>query len=107
MGLSYQDNFTENDYEMLLQLDQNNVKSSAQAGLSASAIDNMPTNVYKAPTGGAPIPSCSVCLEEFKDGKSVVRRLPCLHYYHAKCIDKWLKTSPLCPVCKHNARDGS
>jgi len=46
---------------------------------------------------------CSICLEEFKEGENV-RTLPCFHYYHPDCIDPWLKTNLLCPVCKNPSK---
>ena len=30
--------------------------------------------------------SCSICLEAFKD-REVVKTLPCLHHFHASCIE--------------------
>lgn len=33
---------------------------------------------------------CDICLNEYKlDDK--LRTIPCLHRFHTKCIDKWLK----------------
>eukprot|EP00812_Abedinium_dasypus_P010545 NODE_4157_length_704_cov_289.967643.p1 GENE.NODE_4157_length_704_cov_289.967643~~NODE_4157_length_704_cov_289.967643.p1 ORF type:complete len:152 (+),score=29.44 NODE_4157_length_704_cov_289.967643:65-457(+) len=52
-------------------------------------------------TGQPELQQCTVCLEAFKPGDAL-RILPCLHRYHCVCIDRWLKTSPQCPVCKHN-----
>ncbi|CAE7314355.1 RNF167 [Symbiodinium sp. CCMP2456] len=42
---------------------------------------------------------CLVCLEEFADGDEV-KTLPCLHFYHQRCVDQWLATDNSCPVCK-------
>ncbi len=43
--------------------------------------------------------SCSVCLEVYAVEEQV-KTLPCLHMYHAKCIDEWLANDSACPVCK-------
>jgi Ring finger domain len=42
---------------------------------------------------------CAVCLDVPSLGQCV-RRLRCMHVFHADCIDTWLKTSRTCPVCK-------
>lgn len=45
--------------------------------------------------------SCPICLEDFVDGENDIRELPCLHIYHAECVDPFLRTrSSLCPMCK-------
>lgn len=45
---------------------------------------------------------CAVCYEDYKAG-DVVKTLPCLHFFHAPCIDKWMSSnhpgSMNCPVC--------
>lgn len=46
-----------------------------------------------------PSHSCIVCLEEYKAG-DIVKTLPCLHYFHSECIDKWLKRNGKCPECR-------
>ncbi|GJW91915.1 E3 ubiquitin protein ligase SDIR1 isoform X1 [Tanacetum coccineum] len=43
--------------------------------------------------------TCSVCLETVNVGE-LVRSLPCLHQFHAECIDPWLRQQGTCPVCK-------
>lgn len=42
--------------------------------------------------------SCSICLVEFSDGE-MVKRLPCKHDFHCRCIDTWLQRSKRCPLC--------
>ncbi|XP_074279586.1 E3 ubiquitin-protein ligase SDIR1-like [Silene latifolia] len=49
--------------------------------------------------------TCSVCLEQVNVGE-VIRSLPCLHQYHASCIDPWLRQQGTCPVCKFKVGAG-
>lgn len=42
---------------------------------------------------------CSCCLEVLERGESI-RVLPCFHYLHGQCAEKWLRQQPLCPVCR-------
>ncbi|KAI0988950.1 hypothetical protein GJ496_007307 [Pomphorhynchus laevis] len=53
----------------------------------------------------AMIEKCSICLEVMLEGEQV-RRLPCLHLYHGKCIDKWLSMNRRCPVCRFDIVTG-
>lgn len=42
--------------------------------------------------------SCPVCTEDFSDG-SDLRKLPCGHLYHPRCIDQWLRDFGVtCPL---------
>ncbi|KAK6242787.1 zinc finger protein [Theobroma cacao] len=43
--------------------------------------------------------NCVICLEELKVG-SDASRMPCSHIFHGDCIEKWLKQSHYCPVCR-------
>ncbi|KAM0841224.1 hypothetical protein ACQ4PT_059159 [Festuca glaucescens] len=43
---------------------------------------------------------CSICLGLVREGEKV-RRLPaCGHLFHARCVDKWLRSHPTCPLCR-------
>ncbi|XP_055808741.1 E3 ubiquitin-protein ligase SGR9, amyloplastic [Solanum dulcamara] len=42
---------------------------------------------------------CVICKEEMKLGKDVCK-LPCDHFYHWKCILRWLKKTNTCPCCR-------
>ncbi|KAJ1266183.1 hypothetical protein BS78_08G131400 [Paspalum vaginatum] len=45
-------------------------------------------------------PDCAVCLSPFDPGDGL-RLLPaCRHAFHAACIDVWLRTNPVCPICR-------
>eukprot|EP00929_Paragymnodinium_shiwhaense_P051216 TRINITY_DN25792_c0_g1_i1.p1 TRINITY_DN25792_c0_g1~~TRINITY_DN25792_c0_g1_i1.p1 ORF type:complete len:337 (-),score=60.83 TRINITY_DN25792_c0_g1_i1:152-1162(-) len=42
--------------------------------------------------------SCSICLSDFADGV-MIRRLPCGHEFHRRCVDCWLRRNKRCPLC--------
>ncbi|RLM99149.1 E3 ubiquitin-protein ligase ATL4-like [Panicum miliaceum] len=45
-------------------------------------------------------PDCAVCLAAFEPDAGL-RLLPaCRHAFHAACIDAWLRTNPVCPICR-------
>ncbi|KAK9715293.1 hypothetical protein RND81_06G155400 [Saponaria officinalis] len=43
---------------------------------------------------------CCICLERYMDDDQL-REVPCSHFFHAECVDKWLKISATCPLCKY------
>jgi len=44
---------------------------------------------------------CSVCSEGFARGEKI-RKLPCKHIFHDKCIMPWLDKNSTCPNCRFN-----
>ncbi|KAI8866020.1 hypothetical protein GQ42DRAFT_128776 [Ramicandelaber brevisporus] len=44
---------------------------------------------------------CCICKVEYIEG-DLLRGLPCRHGYHKDCIDRWLKSKNLCPLCRHD-----
>lgn len=42
---------------------------------------------------------CCICLSKYLDNDEL-RELPCGHFFHVECVDKWLKINALCPLCK-------
>lgn len=47
---------------------------------------------------------CCICLAKYSDNDKL-RELPCSHFFHAECVDKWLKINALCPLCKSEIDD--
>lgn len=44
--------------------------------------------------------SCPICLKSLSPGM-MVKRMPCNHCFHSKCILTWLEKTNSCPVCRH------
>ena len=47
---------------------------------------------------------CTICLEDFKDGKSIIVTTKCGHSFHFICFKNWVYKnilSPKCPNCNH------
>ncbi|XP_019166072.1 PREDICTED: uncharacterized protein LOC109161945 isoform X1 [Ipomoea nil] len=91
--LQTQRDFNENDYEMLLALDENNHQ---HAGASMHQINGLPESTVQNENLEE---ACSICLENPTMGDTI-RHLPCLHKFHKDCIDPWLQRRSSCPVCK-------
>ncbi|KAJ9555681.1 hypothetical protein OSB04_010295 [Centaurea solstitialis] len=43
--------------------------------------------------------SCCICLAKYANDDEL-RELPCSHFFHTDCVDKWLKINASCPLCK-------
>ncbi|KAL3507396.1 hypothetical protein ACH5RR_032778 [Cinchona calisaya] len=91
--LETQRDFNENDYEMLLALDENNHQ---HGGASTARINGLPQSTVQRDNLEE---ACAVCLETPTLGETI-RHLPCLHKFHKDCIDPWLRIRTSCPVCK-------
>lgn len=118
--------FDDLDYETLRALDTDNAPTASS--MSEEDVNSLPIHKYKvanSKSGSASVEqgsssatpensetsstvggktsedelTCSVCLEQVNVGE-LVRSLPCLHQFHANCIDPWLRQQGTCPVCK-------
>lgn len=47
---------------------------------------------------------CAICLGSYCVGEEV-KTLLCLHKFHSQCIDPWLRSNAVCPICKYRATD--
>lgn len=46
--------------------------------------------------------SCSICIDELKNGSTVRQILTCKHAYHSSCLLDWVKINESCPNCKED-----
>ncbi|KAK4365485.1 hypothetical protein RND71_016843 [Anisodus tanguticus] len=80
----------------------------ATIGLNRATIDSYP-KIVLGESQRLPNPNdgtCPICLSDYMP-KETLRTIPkCNHYFHAECIDEWLKLNATCPLCR-NTPDGS
>ncbi|KAH6820494.1 hypothetical protein C2S53_008410 [Perilla frutescens var. hirtella] len=74
------------------------------SGLDRPTIESYPTTVLgesrRLPK--ASDISCPICLADYQP-KETLRSIPeCNHYFHADCIDEWLKLNGTCPLCRNS-----
>jgi len=43
--------------------------------------------------------NCAICMEDFH-AEEELRVLPCSHQFHTQCVDPWLSTKDICPLCR-------
>ncbi|GFN88601.1 E3 ubiquitin-protein ligase rnf38 [Plakobranchus ocellatus] len=93
------------NYEALLSLAET-LGEAKQKGLSKSDIQQLPAYHFScdAERSESDQTSCVVCMCDF-EAKQLLRVLPCSHEFHAKCVDKWLKTNRTCPICRQDATE--
>ncbi|PSC68540.1 hypothetical protein C2E20_7879 [Micractinium conductrix] len=75
------------------------LEEGAIAALSATPLT--PSSI-----AGLHSPECPVCLSAFEAGDTA-RELGCRHAFHAACLDPWLRSNALCPVCRADVRAGA
>lgn len=49
---------------------------------------------------------CCICLAKYANNDEL-RELPCSHFFHKDCVDKWLKINALCPLCKNEVGESN
>ena len=83
------DFYTEDvDDERLAGNDEDDEENSVDIGLPKPLIKCYPTTTAEEVSVVGAV--CDICLTEYKSDDQL-RTIPCLHRFHMKCIDKWLK----------------
>ncbi|TKY71035.1 putative RING-H2 finger protein ATL21B [Spatholobus suberectus] len=77
---------------------------SFKMGLNGPEIEKFPKTLL-GDSGRLPNSNdntCPICLSEYEP-KETLRTIPeCNHYFHAQCIDQWLKMNATCPLCRNS-----
>ncbi|CAA0820011.1 RING-H2 finger protein ATL56 [Striga hermonthica] len=70
---------------------------------SAEASSHIQTLIPDVSYGASLFPAtsdCAICLDSFRVG-DLCRNVPaCKHLFHSKCVDRWIRKNPTCPVCR-------
>ena len=93
--------FTEEVIERLLE-----ELNGGNRGLNRNLIDRIPKTTYKASNVNIDEEKdkCPICITELEDNVEI-RKMPCDHIFHPRCIDTWLSTNSQCPICKFEVKD--
>ena len=89
-----EDDFTAEDYEALLALDQE-IPRVKNLSASEDAIAKLTVKHIESSTGE----NCCICLDQMKKGETVKTMSCGRHTFHAKCLDDWLHVKGTCPLC--------
>ncbi|XP_046546048.1 probable E3 ubiquitin-protein ligase RHG1A isoform X3 [Haliotis rubra] len=95
-----------NDYEELLELAES-LGEVKQKGMTKSELNRLPIRKFKSSdSSGNDTTDCLICMCDYQEGDSL-RILPCCHEFHQPCIDKWLKNTATCPICRVDVKNSS
>lgn len=87
-------------YEELLRLDETIVTKGLTAGeVAQRTTEQAVTQQFLRSMQSTKETDCKICLCDFETDERI-RRLPCLHVFHANCIDAHFKTKRNCPICR-------
>ncbi|RMX94365.1 hypothetical protein D0868_12336 [Hortaea werneckii] len=85
----------------IVELDPDTMTLTSSPATSALAIDCLATKqLSEADLNQAGKASCAICMKKVPLG-SIVKNLPCQHWYHGECIKQWLRRERgSCPLCR-------
>lgn len=77
-----------------------------RGGLDPEAIKKIPVKPHRATATGEEA-QCPICLSGLDDGEKVKVLPSCGHCFHPECVDAWLRTQSICPLCRASLVAGS
>ncbi|KAH6760656.1 C3H4 type zinc finger protein [Perilla frutescens var. hirtella] len=82
-------------YKFKVKKSKSNKENSSNAG--EGGIVAAGTEKERAVSGEDAV--CCICLAKYVNNDEL-KELPCSHFFHKDCVDKWLKINASCPLCK-------
>ncbi|KAF7683675.1 E3 ubiquitin-protein ligase [Astathelohania contejeani] len=76
------------------------IHNKKKKGITNEQLKNIPTEKISKDDNDKLNEECMICLDNYKVNEKI-RILNCDHYFHTKCVDKWLcGVSGQCPTCR-------
>ena len=74
-----------------------------EAGNGDSAPTSSPEKISSDPAHTTTCTMCSICIDDFENGETLILLPICKHAFHRECIHPWLlERQGCCPMCKVN-----
>ncbi|KAM6561396.1 hypothetical protein CsatA_030635 [Cannabis sativa] len=90
-------------YKFKLKKNRSGNYRDSNSGISEGGIIAAGTEKERVISGEDAV--CCICLAKYANNDEL-RELPCSHFFHKECLDKWLKINATCPLCKNAVGDG-
>jgi len=74
-------------------------QTNAEKAATMAQIETLEKRTFTAGDYEEADANCCICLSDYAPGAEL-RVLPCRHHFHTTCVDQWLQTSAVCPLCK-------
>lgn len=71
-------------------------------GLDEPTIESYPKFTYGSSCSDSISEPCPICLSKYKRNETLRSMPECEHFFHAKCVDEWLRVSATCPLCRNS-----
>jgi len=64
-----------------------------------AAVDGLPLATISEDSESSDGAICAICHEPFSN-EEPAKQLPCIHFYHSRCILTWFRRKISCPICR-------
>ncbi|PON53081.1 43kDa postsynaptic protein [Parasponia andersonii] len=89
-------------YKFKLKKNRNGNDRDGNSGVSEGGVIAAGTEKERVISGEDAV--CCICLAKYANNDEL-KELPCSHFFHKECVDKWLKINASCPLCKNAVGD--
>ncbi|BAS85496.1 Os03g0648600 [Oryza sativa Japonica Group] len=83
--------------------DDDDVESALGGATTVTTYEQAAAASSSSPAAGAAAEgadTCAICCQEYSGADKVRRVVRCSHFFHAGCVDGWLREKRNCPLCR-------